>query len=148
MTTRLAGLSQQAAANAVVQRIDAGTTNLTGRLRIYDDTAATPTDADDSVPVGSVLLAELDLQDPAYGAANTSGVAALQGTLSGTGVGAGTAAWFRVVNRDEATVFQGDVRATADPDNGEELVLDNTNIAVDQALNVNSLNYTQPANEA
>lgn len=149
MTTRLPGVSQQAAANAVVDRCDVGTTNAQGRLRIYDNTAAAPTDADTAVPGGSVLLVEIQLANPAYGAAGTDGVAALASTpRSAAAVAAGTALWFRIVDRDANTVVQGDIRATADSDNGEELVLDNKVIAVGQTVNVQSLDYTHPANEA
>lgn len=148
MTTRLPDASQQAAADAVVDRIDVGTTNPTGRLRVYDDSAAAPTDADDAVPGGSVLLAAIPLADPAYGDADSSGTAALQGTpVSVSAVASGTAAWFRIVSKDETTVCQGDVRASGDADNGEELVLDNTSIASGQTVEVSSLDYTHPANE-
>lgn len=144
MATRLPNASQQAACNAVVDLCDAGTTNAAGKLRIY--TGAQPADAD-SAPVGT-LLVEIDLANPAYGAADTTGAAALAGTpRTGTAVAAGTAASFRVVDRDAATVFDGAVRATADADTGQELVLDNAVIASGQTVNLNSLSYTQPASE-
>jgi len=142
MAARLPNASQQASADAVVDRIDLGTGTAAGKLRIYSGTQ--PADAD-SAPVGT-LLVEIDLANPAYGSANTSGTAALASTpRTGTGAAAGNAASFRVINRDGATVFDGAVRATADTDNGEELVLDNKNIAVGQTVNITSLNYTQPA---
>lgn len=142
MAGRLPNASQQAAADAVVDRADLGTGTATGKLRIYSGTQ--PADAD-SAPVGT-LLVEIDLANPAYGSANSSGTAALASTpRTGTGAAAGNAASFRVINRDGATVFDGAVRATADTDNGEELVLDNKNIAVGQTVNVTALNYTQPA---
>ncbi|MFN2496623.1 MAG: hypothetical protein ABR608_12060 [Pseudonocardiaceae bacterium] len=144
MATRLPNTSQQAAADAVVDRIDTGTTNATGRLRIY--TGAQPADADDAA--SGTLLVEILLVNPAYGAANTSGTAALLSTpRSAAATAAGTAGWFRVLNRDNVGVFDGSIRATADADTGQELVLDNTNIASGQTVNVNSLSYTQPASE-
>lgn len=144
MATRLPDLSQQAACDAVVDRIDAGTTNAAGKLRIYS--GAQPADAD-SAPVGT-LLVEIDLANPAYGAADTTGAAALAGApRSATAAAAGTALSFRVVNRDAATVFDGAVRATADADTGQELVLDSTTIAVGQTVNITSLSFTQPASE-
>lgn len=142
MATRLPNASQQAACDAVVDRVDLGTGTATGKLRIYSGTQ--PADAD-SAPVGT-LLVEIDLANPAYGAANSSGTAALASApRTGTGVGAGNAASFRIINRDGATVFDGAVRATADSNNGEELVLDNKNIAVGQTVNVTALSYTHPA---
>lgn len=144
MATRLPDASQQAAADAVVDRIDAGTTNLEGRLRIYS--GVQPADAD-SLPAGT-LLVEIPLANPAYGAASTAGTASLLGTpRSAAAAAAGTAASFRVVNRDAATVFDGAIRATADADAGQELVLDATSIASGQTVNISSLSYTQPASE-
>jgi hypothetical protein len=143
MATRLPDASKNAAANAVVDRIDGGTTNAQGALRIY--TGGQVADPDNATT--GTLLAEVDLANPAYGAA-AAGVAALLGTpLSTTAVDAGTAGWFRVVDRDEATVYDGACRASADPDNGEELVLDNTSIASGQTVNLTALSYTQPESE-
>ena len=144
MATRLPNASQQAAADAVVDRIDVGVTNATGRLRIY--TGAQPADADDAAT--GTLLVEILLANPAYGAANTSGTAALLSTpRSAAATAAGTAGWFRVLNRDNAGVYDGSIRATADTDTGQELVLDNTSIAGGQTVNISSLGYTQPASE-
>jgi len=144
MATRLPNASQQAAADAVVDRIDVGVTNATGRMRIY--TGAQPADADDAAT--GTLLVEILLANPAYGAAATTGVAALLGTpRSAAATAAGVAGWFRVIDRNVVGVFDGNIRATADADTGQELVLDNTNIASGQTVNVSSLSYTQPASE-
>lgn len=144
MATRLPNSSQQAAADAVVDLIDGGTGTAAGLLRIYS--GAQPADAD-SAPVGT-LLVEIALANPAYGSADTNGTAALAGTpRSAAAAGAGTAQSFRVINRDGATVFDGACRATADADTGQELVLDNTNIASGQTVSISSLSYTQPASE-
>jgi hypothetical protein len=135
MTTRLADASQQAAANAVVDRLDAAA----GTLKIY--TGSQPADADTD-PAGT-LLVTINLPAPAYGAANSSGTAALLGTpLSGTGAAAGTAGCFAVETNAGANVFQGSVTATG---GGGDLTLDNTSIAVGQTVNISSLNYTHPA---
>lgn len=144
MATRLPNASQQASADAVVDRIDLGTGTATGLLRIYS--GAQPADAD-TAPVGT-LLVEIALANPAYGSADTTGAAALAGTpRSANAAAAGTATSFRIINRDGATVFDGAVRATADSDTGQELVLDNTNIAVGQQVSITSLSFTQPASE-
>jgi hypothetical protein len=143
MATRLPNASQQAAADSVVDRVDAGTGTTEGKLRIY--AGAQPADAD-SAPVGD-LLCEIDLDQPAFGAAATTGTATLLGVpLSGVGTaaaGAGTAAQsFRIVNRDDATVVDGAVTGTG---GGGELVLDNVSIAEAQTVTVTALTYTQPA---
>jgi hypothetical protein len=143
MATRLPNASQQAAADAVVDLIDVGTAETEGKLRIYS--GAQPADAD-SAPAGS-LLCEIDLDQPAFGAAATSGTATLLGVpLSGVGTAAastGTAAQsFRVVDRDAATIFDGAVTGTG---GGGELELDNTSIAEAQTVTITALTYTQPA---
>lgn len=140
MATRLPDASQQAAADAVVDRIDVGVGTAAGVLRIYS--GAQPADAD-SAPVGTLLVSIPLAAPPAYGAAATTGTAALLGTpRSASASAAGTAASFRVVNRDGATVFDGSVTATG---GGGDLTLDNTSIASGQTVNINSLNYTHPA---
>jgi len=141
MATRLSNASQQAAADAVVDRVDAGDSN--GLLRLYS--GAQPADAD-SAPGGTLLL-EIGLAEPAFGAAATTGIASALGTpLSGTGeeaAGAGTAAQsFRVVDSDGNTCWDGAVGAA---ESGAECVLDNVSIAEGQTVTITSLTYQQPA---
>lgn len=137
MATKLPNASQQAAADAVVDRADAGAA--AGRIRIY--TGAAPADAD-TAPSGT-LLVDAACADPAYGAADATGTAALASTpRSVAASAAGTAGYFRVTDSDGNTVFQGDVTATG---GGGDLELDNTNIASGQTVNINSLNYQHPA---
>lgn len=141
MATRLPNASQQAGADAVVDRVDVGAG--TAHLRLYS--GAQPADAD-SAPVGT-LLAEFDLPNPAFGAANSSGVATGLGvplsTTGESGAGAGTAAQScRVVNRNGDTVFDGSVTASG---GGGQVELDNVSIANGQTVNLSSLTYTHPA---
>jgi hypothetical protein len=135
MATRLPNASQQAAADAVVDQLDGAA----GTLSIY--TGTQPADADSSA--SGTLLVEIELEAPAYGAANSSGTCALLGTpLSGTAAGTGTAGWFRVATSDDATVFDGSVSESG---GGGDLILDNTDIASGQTVNISSLSFTQPA---
>lgn len=135
MATRLPDASQQAAADAVVDRIDVGGA---GSLKIYSGTQ--PADAD-TAPSGT-LLATIALAATAYGSAASSGTAALASTpRTGTGAAAGTAGWFRVVSGGGLNVFDGSVTATG---GGGDLTLDNTSIAVSQTISISSLTYTQP----
>ena len=143
MATRLPNASQQAAADAVVDRTDDGTAETEGKLQIY--AGVQPADAD-SAAVGD-LLCEVDLANPAFGNADSSGTATLLGVpLSGVGTAAastGTAAQsFRIVNRDDATVGDGSVTGTG---GGGEMTLDNVSIAEGQTVTVTALTYTQPA---
>lgn len=135
MTTRLPDASQQAAADAVVDRIDVGGA---GSLKIY--TGSQPADAD-TTPSGT-LLVTIALAATAFGSANASGTASLASTpRTGTAAAAGTAGCFEVVSGGGSKVFQGSVTATG---GGGDLTLDNTSIASGQTVNINSLTYTQP----
>lgn len=83
---------QNAAADAVVDSVDAGTIDTAGDLQVLD---------------GTTVLAEIALQDPAFGAA-ASGEASLQGTpLSNTASNSGTADGFKVRDKDNNEVFSG-----------------------------------------
>lgn len=136
MATRLPDGSQQAAADAVVDRIDVGGA---GSLKIY--TGSQPADAD-STPAGT-LLVTIALAATAYGSANTSGTAALASTpRTGTAAATGTAGCFEVVSGGGLKVFQGSVTATG---GGGDLTLDNVSIASGQTVSISSLSYTQPA---
>jgi hypothetical protein len=138
MATRIPDAAQNAAADAVVDRIDLGAG--AGTLKIF--TGAQPADAD--TDPGGTLLVTVTLADPAYGAAS-AGSAALAGTpRSGTAAAAGTAGCFAVEDSNGANVFQGNVTATA---GGGDLELDNTSIASGQTVNINSLSFSVPASE-
>lgn len=144
MATRLSNAARSAACDAVVDMLDGGEDP--GYIEIR--TGTQPAGPDTTSDLGT-LLVTIELDDPAYGAAS-NGVAALAETpRTGTGVAAGTAGWFRAYHGDTSSggagVFDGRVRADADPDNGEELVLDNTVIAIGQTVNINTLTHTQPA---
>ncbi|RSN65406.1 hypothetical protein DMH01_03245 [Amycolatopsis sp. WAC 04182] len=135
MATRLADASQQAACDAVVDRIDVGGA---GTLKIY--TGSQPADAD-TTPAGT-LLVTIALAATAFGAATSAGTASLASTpRSGTGVAAGTAGCFVVESGGGAKVFGGSVTATG---GGGDLTLDNTSIAVGQTVNVGTLTFTHP----
>lgn len=135
MATRLPNASQQAAANAVVDQLDAAA----GTLKIY--AGAQPADADTD-PSGT-LLVTITLAAPAYGSADATGTAALLGTpKSGTAAATGTAGCFAVETSTGGNVFQGSVTATG---GGGDLTLDNTSIASGQTVSITSLNYVHPA---
>jgi hypothetical protein len=86
------------------------------------------------------LLAELTLPSDWMGAAS-AGAIALAGTWSGTGAAAGTAAHYRLKDSAGSTCHeQGSITATG---GGGDLTLDNTSIAVSQAVSVTSWTRTQ-----
>lgn len=75
-----------------------------------------------------------------YLAAASSGSKAKAGTWSGTGAAAGTAGHWRLYASDGTTCHaQGSCTATG---GGGDMELDNTSIAVDQAVNVSTFTLT------
>lgn len=86
------------------------------------------------------LLFELTLPSDWMTAAS-SGSISLNGSWTGTGAAAGTAAHYRLKDSTGATCHeQGSVTATG---GGGDLTLDNTSIAVSQAVSVTSWTRTQ-----
>jgi len=88
---------------------DASTSNNT--LKVYDDTDAIPTDADDGVGT-NVLLVTINLPEPAFGTAS-AGAVSKTGVWSGTCVATGTANFYRLEDDTANTVVQGTVGLTA-----------------------------------
>lgn len=105
------------------------------QLRFY--TGSMPANA--AAAATGTLLATLTL--PSDWLANAaSGAKAKSGTWSGTGAAAGTAGYFRIYDSTGTTChFQGTVTLTG---GGGDMTLDNTSIAVSQAVTVNTFNLT------
>lgn len=90
----------------------------------------------------AVVLARIDLQAPAFGAAS-SGVITLAGTpLTATAAASGTADLFELQDRDDGSVVLGTATLTS---GGGDIELDNTNITTSQVVEVTSFTYTAPA---
>lgn len=134
--------SAKAACDAVVDRLDLGSTNPSARLRIYSGTA--PADADTALS-GNTLLAELAMSNPAFGAAadlNPGARATASAITDDTSADAtGTATFFRLVDRDGNVVFQGDITATG---GGGTLTLNTVSIVAAALVKVTSLTITMP----
>lgn len=130
---QLTNASASAAADAVVDRIDAGSG--AGKLRIYDGTQAATADT----AIGAqTLLAELTFGDPAFGNA-ANGVATANAITSDSSANAtGTATWFRVLDSDNNVIFDGSVGTSS-----ADLILNTTSIVAGAAVSVSSLTYTQ-----
>jgi len=125
MGFRLAVAARNAAANAAIDLLDAGT------IKIY--TGAQPTNPDTAI--GAVtLLATFTLADPAFSTA-VAGVKTIDATptLETVGVAAGTAAWFRAADSTGAAVCDGTVSATG---GGGNLEINTTTVSVDLALSI------------
>lgn len=136
MATRIPTAVRNAVTDVVVDRVDTGTTNAEGSLRIYE--GSQPASANDSA--SGTLLAEVELENPAFSASST-GVATLLGTpLSTVGLAAGTAGWFRIVDRNEATVVDGSAGTS-----GTELILNTATISINVAVQITAGTITMPA---
>lgn len=137
MTIRIPTAARNAACDAVVDLVDAGAGAGTLQVR----SAPQPASANDAAT--GTLLATFTLVDPAFGAA-VAGVATLDTTpvLTTTGVAAGTAAWFRVLDSNGATVFDGSATASG---GGGDLILTTTTISVGLEVRITLGTITMPA---
>jgi len=121
--------------NAMVGQYES-TIGTTPKLQLR--TGAQPANA--AAADSGTLLCEITLPSDWMGAAS-AGAIALLGTWSGTGAAAGTAAHYRLKDSTGTTCHeQGSVTATG---GGGDLTLDNTSIAVSQAVSVTSWTRTQ-----
>jgi len=130
---KIANASRSAAADGVVDLIDAGAA--AGVIKVYDGTQpATP----DTAVSGQTLLVTLTCSDPAVGAAS-NGVASFNAITAGTAVATGTASWARIEDSDGNVVADATVGTS-----GADINLDTTSIVSGGEVGVTSLTYTAP----
>lgn len=132
---RLATAARNAAADGVVDLIDAGAG--AGTVKIY--TGSQPASANDAET--GTLLATITLADPAFGAA-ASGVASATDPASVNAVATGTAGWFRVEDSTGANVMDGDCTATG---GGGTMTLSTTSLVSGSPVDITSFTVTMPA---
>jgi len=137
MTIRLPVASRNAAANAVADLVDAGAGS--GLVRIY--TGTQPASAD--LAATGTLLATFTTNDPAFGSAGT-GTANLivVPAISTTGVAAGNAGWFRLLDSTAATILDGSITATG---GGGDLIMSTITVSVGLTLQLTAGTITMPA---
>lgn len=133
MAITLANASAQAAADGVVDRLDAGSGS--GTLDIRSGTR--PASPDDTAT--GTLLATLTFSDPAFGSTTTAGVATANSISSGTGLAADTATWARAKDSSGNAVFDASVGTS-----NADILLTTTAITVGATVAVSSMTYTQP----
>lgn len=126
MATTLTTSARNAAANAVVDLLDAGSG--AGYLEIIHSD-------------GTSVLVTVTLADPAFGNAAT-GVATANTIAQATATGDGTATTFKAYDSDANEIFSGSVTATG---GGGEIEVTNTSISTGDKLEITSATYTQPA---
>lgn len=114
-------------ADLVVDALDLGSTDATGDIQIATSTAF------------STILATLTFANPAFGSA-TGGTATANAIVSDTNAAnTGTAASFRLRDRNNAEVLRGTVTATG---GGGDIQLSSTSITAGDTVSITSLTYT------
>ena len=113
-------------ANAAVDSLDVGTTDLNGDLVIRTS--------------GDVEIATLALTDPAFGA-SSSGTATAATITDDTNATGGTAAKFTLNDRDNVDKILGSVTATS---GGGDIELSSIVIGATDTVSISSLTYTAP----
>lgn len=137
MATRLPTASRNATTNALAALVDADVGAGTIQIR----TGAQPATAD--LAATGTLLATITLADPAWGA-SVAGVSTLDATpvLSTTGVAAGTAGWFRMLDNSGDTICDGAITVTG---GGGELELNTLTISIGVTFEITAGTLTTPA---
>jgi hypothetical protein len=141
MATRISTAARTAAVGAIAGLVDGGSGP--GRIRIYTGTQP----AGPGTTATGTLLAEFTCSDPAF--TWSAGVATLDVTpaVTATGVAAGTAGWFRVLDSTEAAatglgVYDGSVTATG---GGGDLTLATTTVSIGLTVEITAATLTMPA---
>ncbi len=128
MAVTLSNAAASAAADAVVDLLDAGSSNSHPELRI-------------GITAMASIVATLDFTGAtAFGAAS-NGVATANTIEDDTNAAGGTAAAFQCVDQDGTVVFSGSVTATG---GGGDIELSSVNIGASDTVSISSLTYTQP----
>ena len=116
--------ARNAAVDGVVDLIDAGSTDANGDLVIMTS--------------GDVEVAILAMANPAFGAASSA--VATAGTITDdTNATGGTAAKFKIQDRDNTEIVQGSVTATG---GGGDIELSSVTIGATDTVSMSSLTYT------
>jgi len=129
--------------DGIVDLVDGGTPgDATGDIKIYD--GSIPADADTALS-GNTLLAELNFSNPAFGAAADAapGAIATANAIANdvSADATGTASFFRVTDRANAVVWQGDVTATA---GGGDMELNTVSIVAAAVVSISAFTVTMP----
>lgn len=128
MAVTLSNAAASAAADAVVDLLDAGSSNTTPELRLQ-------------ISGGASTVATLEFTGAtAFGAAS-NGVATAGTIADDTNAAGGTAAEFTLVDQDGTTVLSGSVTATG---GGGDIELSSVAIGATDTVSISSLTYTQP----
>lgn len=136
MATRIAVSARNAAADAVVDLLDAGA----GAGYIEIRTGTQPANPDTAA--SGTLLGTLVLTDPAFGAASGGTATAAAIADDADADASGTAGWFRGYDSDDNPVIDGSISGTG---GGGDLELDDTAIVAGGTISVTAWTITMPA---
>lgn len=128
MAITLTTAARNAACDAIVDLIDAGTGAGTIELKSAASTVA-----------GTSEVATLTFSDPAFGAAS-SGVATASAITDDTNATGGTAGFFTMFDSDANAVLQGTVATS-----GADLNMSSVSIGAGDTVSISSLTITMPA---
>jgi hypothetical protein len=129
MTIVLVTTARDAANNAITARVNLGSGFTGGRMLIK--TAG-----------GAVLLATLQLANPAFGASSGGTSTASGVPISAIAVATGVAAVMQVADRDGTLVYSGTVGIAG---SGADAIIDSVNITINDVVQLNSHTLTAPA---
>ena len=116
---------RNALADLVVDRIDIGTTNAAGKIRVRDETNVTLVDLILDVP-------------PAFGTAALGIATSNNPPHQGTAVASNDADNFQILDRDDALVFEGSVTVTG---GGGDMTLTSVKITINDLVKINTFTY-------
>lgn len=135
MATRISTDARNAAADAVVDLLDAGSDE--GYIEIR--TGTQPSNVGDSA--SGTVLATIPLDDPAFGNAS-NGVATANSIAQVQASGDGTAGWFRAYDSDDNAILDGSVSVTG---GGGDMQLNTTALTTGVNVQITSWTVTMPA---
>lgn len=121
----LTSATRSAACDAIVDRIDQGTTDANGDLVI--------------MATADAEVATLAMANPAFGAA-AAGVATANAIADDTNATGGTAIAFKLQDRDNVEVLRGDAATS-----GASLNMSSTTVGAGDTVSVGSMTVTVPA---
>ena len=127
MSVTLTTNARNGACNGIVDLVDVGSGVAQGTLKIYTAGMA-------------LLLADLDMSNPAFGAAAVGVATASAISDETSAIATGDAAEFQIVDRDGAEVFRGSVGTS-----GEDINLSSISITIGDTVSISSFTATMPA---
>lgn len=137
MAIRVSTATQNAMAAGFAALADAGAGP--GTIKLY--TGTQPTTANDTAT--GTLLATFTLNDPAFGSPSSGTVTlSISPVVTATGVAAGDAGYFRLLDSTGGKVLDGNVTATG---GGGNLTINTVTVSVGVDLSITSLTFTAPA---